>query len=179
MCCADSDLQYISKLSPFYLASPTHYPMPTMLWETLLCDITLHCVVCFGLIMSWLSMFPFGSAIPHANNPLKNVSSEFVLLCKKAAPFHFIQASPQLVLSALIGKFANNVACFSRIVQSQKVPLNFGQWENSTLHESDCSFRLFSNSWDWHTTPAKNLNKFFSGGACPLRPHSGCASGWQ
>jgi len=31
VCCADSDLQYISKLSPFYLASHTHYPMPTML----------------------------------------------------------------------------------------------------------------------------------------------------
>ena len=61
-------------------------------------------------------MFLFGSAILHANNPLKNVSSEFVLVCKKAAPFHFIQATPQLVLSALIGNFDNKVACFSRIV---------------------------------------------------------------
>jgi len=46
------------------------------------------------------------------NNPLKNVSSEFVLLCKRAAPLHFIQATPHLVLSALIGNFANKVACF-------------------------------------------------------------------
>jgi len=61
-------------------------------------------------------MFLFGSAILHANNPLENVSSEFVLFCKKAAPLHFIQATPQLVLSALIGNFANKVACFSRIV---------------------------------------------------------------
>jgi len=61
-------------------------------------------------------MFLFGSAILHANNNFKNVSSEFVLLCKKAAPFHFIQATPQLVLSALIGNFADKVACFSRIV---------------------------------------------------------------
>jgi len=60
-------------------------------------------------------MFLFGSAILHANNPLKNVSSEFVLLCKKPAPLHFIQATPQLVLSALIGNFCNTVACFSRI----------------------------------------------------------------
>jgi len=61
-------------------------------------------------------MFIFGSEILHANNPLKNVPSEFVLLCKKAAPFHFIQATLQLVLSALIGNFANKVARFSRIV---------------------------------------------------------------
>jgi len=38
-------------------------------------------------------MLLFGSAIFHANNPLKNVSSEFALPCKKAAPFHFIQAT--------------------------------------------------------------------------------------
>jgi len=61
-------------------------------------------------------MFLFASAILHANNPLKNVSSEFVLLSKKAVPFHFIQAAHQLVLSALIGNFANKVACFGRIV---------------------------------------------------------------
>ena len=61
-------------------------------------------------------MFLFGSAILHANNPLKNVSSEFVLLRKKAAPLHFIQAAPRLVLSALIGNFADKVACFSRVV---------------------------------------------------------------
>jgi len=52
-------------------------------------------------------MFLLGSALLHANNPLKNVSSQFVLLCKKAAPLHFIQATPQLVLSALIGNFAD------------------------------------------------------------------------
>ena len=61
-------------------------------------------------------MFLFGSAILHANNPLKNVLSEFVLLCKKAAPLHFIQATPQPVLLALIGNFSNKVAYFSRIV---------------------------------------------------------------
>ena len=61
-------------------------------------------------------MFLFGSAILHANNPLKNLSAEFVLVCKKAAPLHFIQATPQLVLSALIGNFADKVACFSRVV---------------------------------------------------------------
>jgi len=90
--------------------------MPTALWETFRCCIPLHCVVRLGLIMSWPSMFLFGSAILHANNPLKNVSSEIVLLRKKPAPFHFIQATPQLVLSALIGNFANEVPCFSRIV---------------------------------------------------------------
>ena len=61
-------------------------------------------------------MFLFGSAILHANNPLINVSSGFVLVCKKNAPLHFIQATSQCVLSALIGNFANKVACFSRIV---------------------------------------------------------------
>ena len=89
--------------------------MPTVLWETLRRCITLHCVVRFGLIMSWPGMFLFGSAI-HANNPLKDVLFEFVLVCKKAAPFHFIQAAPQLVLSALIGNFTNIVTCCSRIV---------------------------------------------------------------
>jgi len=66
--------------------------------------------------MSLPSMFLFGSVILHANNPPKNVSSEFVLVCEKAAPLHFIQATPQLVLSALLGNFANKAACFSRIV---------------------------------------------------------------
>ena len=61
-------------------------------------------------------MFLSGSAILRAHNPLKNVSSEFVLLCKKATPLHFIQATPQLVLSALLGNFANKVTCFSQIV---------------------------------------------------------------
>jgi len=61
-------------------------------------------------------MFLFGSAILYAKNPLKNVLSEFVLLSKKAAPFHFIQATPQLVLFPLAGNFANKVACVSRIV---------------------------------------------------------------
>ena len=90
--------------------------MPTVLWETLRCCIALHCVVRLGLIMSWSSIFLFVSAILHANNPLKNALSEFVLVCQKAAPLHFIQAAPQLVLSALIGNFAKKVACFSRIV---------------------------------------------------------------
>jgi len=95
------------------------YPLATMatvLWETLRCCRTLHCVVRLGFIMFWPSTFAFGSAILHANNPLKNVSSEFVLVCKKAGPFHVIQATPQLVLSSLIGNFAYNVAYFSRIV---------------------------------------------------------------
>ena len=48
-------------------------------------------------------MFLSGSAILHANDPLKNVSSELVLFCKKAASLDFLQATPQLVLSALIG----------------------------------------------------------------------------
>ena len=61
-------------------------------------------------------MFLSDSAILHANNPLINVSSEFALVCKKAAPLHFIQAAPQLVLSTLIGNFADKVACFSRTV---------------------------------------------------------------
>jgi len=61
-------------------------------------------------------MFLFVSVILHANNHLKNVSFEFVPLCKKAATFHFIQATPQFVLPSLIGNFANKVACFSRIV---------------------------------------------------------------
>ena len=47
---------------------------------------------------------------------LSNVSSEFLLLCKKTASFHFIQATPQLVLFALTGNFANKVAYFTRIV---------------------------------------------------------------
>jgi len=73
-------------------------------------------------------MFLFGSAILHANNPLKIVSSEFVLVCKKAAPLHFIQAAPQLVLSALTGNFANKVACFSRIVSHPNAKSHVKPW---------------------------------------------------
>jgi len=74
-------------------------------------------------------MFLFGSAILHANNPLKIVSSEFVLLCKRAASLHFIQATPQLVLSALIGNFfANKVACFSRIVSHPAAKSHVEPW---------------------------------------------------
>jgi len=74
-------------------------------------------------------MFLFGSAILHANNSLKNVSSEFVLFCKKAAPLHLNQAVPQLVLSALIlallTKLHALVVWFR--IQSQNVTLNLGQ----------------------------------------------------
>ena len=73
-------------------------------------------------------MFLFGSAILHAYNPLKNVSSEFVLLCKKAAPLHFIQAIPQLVLSALVANFANKVACVSRIVSHPIAKTHVKPW---------------------------------------------------
>ena len=73
-------------------------------------------------------MFLFGLAILHANNPLKNVSPEFVLLRKKAAPFHFIKATPQLVLSALIGNFPNKGACFSRIVSHPIAKSHIKPW---------------------------------------------------
>jgi len=42
-------------------------------------------------------MFVFGSAILHANNPLKNVSSQFLLLCKTAAQFHLGYTSARVV----------------------------------------------------------------------------------
>jgi len=45
-----------------------------------------------------------------------------------------------------------------------------------TWRASDCSFPLFSTSWNWHKAPAKNLGKFVSGGAWLLWPHSGCAT---
>jgi len=87
--------------------------------------------------MSWPSMFAFGSAIFHASNPLKNVSSEFVLLCKKAAPFHFIQAAPRLVLPVLIGNFANIVACFSRIVSHPIAKSHVKPW---SVREHDATW---------------------------------------
>ena len=79
-------------------------------------------------------MFQFGSPILNANNPLKNVSSEFVLLCKNAGPFHFIQSTPQLVLFTLIGNFANNVAYFSRIVSH---PIAKSHVKPSSVREHD------------------------------------------
>jgi len=86
-------------------------------------------------------MFLFRSAILHANNPLKNDSSEFVLLCKKAAPLHFIQATPQLVLSALIGNFGNKVACFSRIVSHPIAKSRVKPW---SVREHDATWvRLY------------------------------------
>jgi len=122
-------------------------------------------------------MFLFGSAILHANNPLKNVSSEFVLICKKAAPFRFIQPAPQLVLSALIGNFANKVACFGRIASHPIAKSHVKPW---SVRDDDATwvrqfFPFVSISWDWYKTSAKNLNKLFRG-AWPLRPHSGCSS---
>jgi len=115
--------------------------MPTVLWETLRCCIKLHCVVHFGLIMSWRSIFLFGLAILHANNPLKNISSDFVLLCKKAAPLHFIRATPRLVLSALTGNVANKVACFNRIVSHPVAKSHVKPW---SVREHDTTWvRLF------------------------------------
>jgi len=73
-------------------------------------------------------MFLFGSAMLHTKNPLKNVSSEFVLLCKKVAPLHFIQATPHLVLSALIGNFANKVTCFIPIVSHPIAKSHVKRW---------------------------------------------------
>ena len=51
-------------------------------------------------------------AMAHPIPPLESP----LLLCKKAAPFYFFPGAPQLVLSALIGSFANKVACFSHLV---------------------------------------------------------------
>jgi len=111
-----------------YLASHTHQPQCQQCCEKHCdCYITLDCVVRFGLVMSWPSMSLFGSAILHANNPLKNVSSEFVLLCKKATPWHFS-------LSALIGNFANKVACFSRIVAHPIAISHVKPWSAGVLN---------------------------------------------
>ena len=178
VCCADSDLLHISKLSTllpgfaYVLAT-----MPTVLRETLGCCITLHCAVCLGLIMSWPSMFLFGSAILHANNPLKSVLSEFVFHCKKAGALDFIQAARQLVLSALIGNFANKVTCFSRIASYPIAKSHVIRW---SVREHDTTWvRLFFPfvfeplRLIWSTT--EKSWQSFSGGAWPLRPHSGCA----
>ena len=143
------------------------YPLatiPTVLWETLRCCITLHCVVRFQLAMSWPSMFLFGSAILHANNPLKNVSSVFVLLCKKVAPFHFIQATPQLVFSALkLPTLPTKLHVFSRLVSH---PIERSYVKPWSVREHDATWvrlflpfvfeqlRLIQNT-------AKNINKFF------------------
>jgi len=93
------------------------YPLATMstvLWEALRYCITLRCVVPMGLVMSWPSRLLFGPALLRANNPLKNVSSEFKLLCKKVEPLHFIQAGLRVVLSTAYSNFANKVPFFSR-----------------------------------------------------------------
>ena len=154
--------------------------MPTVLWETLRCCITLHCVVSLALIMSWPSMFLFGSAIPHANNPLKNVSSQFALFCKKAAPLHFIQASPQLMLSTLIGNFANKVAGFRRIVLHPIAKSHVKPW--SVREHGTTWVRLFLPFFRTVEIDIKHqrkiLTRFFRGGGgpWPLQPHSGCAS---
>jgi len=143
VCCADSDLQYISKLRPYITTwhrIPTGHNANRAVRNIALLH-TLYCVVRLGLIMSWPNMFQFDSAILHANNPLKNVSSEFVLLCKNAGPFHFIQSTPQLVLSTLIGNFADNVAYFSRIVSH---PIAKSHVKPSSVREHDTTWvRLF------------------------------------
>ena len=153
--------------------------MPTVLWETLRCCITLHWVVRLGLIMSWPSIFLFGSAILHANNPLRNVSSEFVLLCKEAAPFYSIQATPRLVLSALIGSFTNKVACFRRMVSHPVAKSHVKSW---SVREHDTTWARLFLPFYFRTveidinTCGKSWTSFFGGGAWPLPPHSGCAS---
>jgi len=117
VCCPDSDLLYISKQRPYittwHRIDPT---MPTVLWETALLNNQLRGAVGVDHVMARYCMLLFGSSILHANIPLKNDSSEFVLLCKKAASLQFIQATSQLVLSASIGNCANKVACFSHII---------------------------------------------------------------
>jgi len=58
-----------------------------------------------------------------------------------AAPFNFIQATPQLVLSALIGNFANKVACFGRIVSHPIAKSHVKPW---SVREHDATWvRLF------------------------------------
>jgi len=42
--------------------------------------------------------------------------------------------------------------------------------------ESDCQFRLFSNSCKLKQSTSKYLSNFVSGGPWPLRSHSGCAT---
>jgi len=127
--CADSDLLYISNLRPFYLASHTHYSHNAnraVRNIALLHNTPLRGALGVDHVLT--KLFLFGSARLHANNPLKNVSPEILLICKKAAPLHFIQATPHLVLSALIGNFVKKVACFSRIVSHSIAKSHVKPW---------------------------------------------------
>ena len=116
--CADSDLLYILKLR---LYITTWHRMPTshnanraVRNIALLHNTPLRGALRLDHVLTNYVSVWFGNT-SCKYNPLKKVSSEFVLLCKKAAPLHFIQATPRLLLSALIGNFANKVACFSHI----------------------------------------------------------------
>ena len=131
------------------------------------CVVALHSIAWCGSGWSCLDQVCFYLVRQYFIQIILSKMSHLNLYsCKKAALLHFIQATPQLVLSALIGNFANKVACFSRIDLHPIAKSHVKPWlvKNKALHESDCSFRLFLNSWDWYKTPAKNLNKFFWGG---------------
>jgi len=150
--------------------------MLTVLWETLRCCIIPNRVVRVGLIMSRPSMFLFGLAILHANNPLKNVSSEFVFLCKKAAPLHFILASSQLMLSALIGNFTNKVSCFSHVVSHPIAKSHVNPW---SVREHDTTWvrLLLPFVFEQSRLKAKNLGRGLFGLilAAPLIRKQQCA----
>ena len=140
--------------------------MPTVLWETLRCSITLQCVVRLGLITSWPSV-----SIWFGNTSSKKSSQKCLIWictpCKKTAPFHFIQATPRLVLSALIGNFSNKVACFSCIVSHPIAKSHVKPWSvreyDATLVRLFLPFVFEQLRYNRYKTPAKNLNNFISG----------------
>jgi len=120
-------------------------------------------------------LLSIGSAMLHANNPLKDVSSEFQLLYMKAEPLHFIQAATRVVFSTIYGNFAYIVASFSCTFSHL---IAKGHVKRCLLRGHDrftsCYLSLTFPSVYFRTV---EIDKSVSGeGAWSLRPHSGCAT---
>jgi len=54
---------------------------------------------------------------------------------------------------------------------------NFVREGPVTWRTSNCSLRLFSNSWNWHKYQWKIFASFLGQAPCPRQPHSGYAAG--
>jgi len=122
----------------------------TALWETCCC-VTLRCVVRLRLIVSWPSKFLFGSALLHANKPLKNVPSEFEFPCKITEPLDFTQSASRVVSSTVYGNIINKIACFSRIFHL----IAKGHVKNCSMRDHDrytsryLSLTTWVATWVW------------------------------
>ena len=133
-------------------------------WRRMFGFISFICPNSFTASLSyrWSGVMHWLQSQPHANN-------RFFRLVKSWLQIHsrFFSHSRMRRLRFIRGH------CLAALPW-RGATWNFIREETATWRTFDCSFRIFSNSWNWCKAPAKNPNNCVSAALCmSLRPHYG------